>query len=299
MKIFPNILHIAEAFEGILLDAYGVFWNGNEVGLLPHSVEAMKQLVDSGKVVGILSNATALASKEIDKLARHGLILGKHFHFLITSGEVAKRIFLNQTLPFPTPNRKYWLFHDPHPKTQTHRDIFSGTQYLQAENIQDADFIYIPVPHLEGQDQINPELFRSRVEKIKMCGLPMVCINPDKFAHEGNPPRPVVRDGTIATYYEEFGGNAFYIGKPSSLAFSAAMQEFQIRNIDSPEKILMVGDTPETDIQGANHFGMSSALITQTGMMAHRIDQWGLDSALNKLAAKEYPKFFIERLGSP
>ena len=58
LHIYPNILHISEKFKGILLDAYGVFWGGNECGLLPGALNAMEKLVGEGKIVGILSNTT-------------------------------------------------------------------------------------------------------------------------------------------------------------------------------------------------------------------------------------------------
>lgn len=55
----------------------------------------------------------------------------------------------------------------------------------------------------------------------------MICINPDLFAHEGNPPKPVVRQGSIAAIYEELGGPVFYLGKPSDLIFAEAMKNLR------------------------------------------------------------------------
>jgi len=115
-QIFPSVFDIAAPFRGILLDAYGVFWAGNSCGLLPGSKNAMEKLVLAKKTVGILSNSTQLASKETDKLQKHGLIQGKHFHFLITSGEIAKQIFTVEKLPFKTPRKKFWIFSGIHPK---------------------------------------------------------------------------------------------------------------------------------------------------------------------------------------
>ena len=36
-------------FKGILLDAYGVFWGGNDIGPFPEAIETMKTLVTQGK----------------------------------------------------------------------------------------------------------------------------------------------------------------------------------------------------------------------------------------------------------
>jgi len=265
-----------------------VFWGGNAYGLLPGSKEVMEELVASGKIVGVLSNSTQLAAKEIEKLQKHGLIQGKHYHFFITSGEVIRHLFLYDRLPFPTPRNSYWLFSDLHPKYSSHELLFHGTPYRETAAIEEADFIYLSVPHLSGEDQTNPEVFRPQVEKICSRNLPMVCPNPDLFAHEGTPPKAVVRQGSIAKIYEEMGGQVTYIGKPDQRAYRFALDQFRIWKINK-ENVLMVGDTPETDIRGARRFGMPSALITQTGMMAERI--------AHDLPPEDTPDYFIERLG--
>lgn len=273
----------SDKFQGILLDAYGVFWGGNAYGLLPGSKEVMEELVTRGKIVGVLSNSTQLAAAEIEKLEKHGLIQGKHYHFFITSGEVIRHFFLHEKLPFP--RNSYYLLGGIHSKYSSHELLFAHSPYRQTANIEDADFIYLSVPHINGEDQTDPEIFRPQVEKILSANLPMICPNPDLFAHEGNPPRAVVRQGSIAKIYEELGGKVIYIGKPDPRAFQFALDRFQIPK----EKILMVGDTPETDIRGARRFGMPSALITQTGMMTGR--------SVHELPLEDTPDYFIKRLG--
>lgn len=276
------INRISKDFKGILLDAYGVFWGGNDFGLLPGAKEAMAQLMQSGKIVGVLSNTTQLAAKEIDKLQKHGLIQGQHFHFFLTSGELIRAIFLNEMLPFKTDRKKFWLFGGVHPKFSSHEVLFQGTAYSETLDINEADFIYTAIPHLNGENQTDPEIFRKGIEQIRMHNLPMVCPNPDRFAHEGNPPRAVVRQGSIAKIYEELGGEVFYCGKPNSFAYARAMSHFQEFGIYSPKEVLMVGDTPETDIRGARRFGMPSALITKTG--------------IGELPPQDTPDYQIERL---
>jgi HAD superfamily hydrolase (TIGR01459 family) len=289
MNLYESILDISDKYDGILLDAYGVFWGGNAIGLFPGAKDAMQELISKGKVVGVLSNATQLAAAEIEKVAKQGLLKGSHFHFFVTSGEIAKSIFMNEELPFSTPKKKYWLFTAAHPKYSSPKVLFDNSLYEETKNIEEADFIYLSTPHLHGEDQIDPEIFRNRVREIIMFNLPMVCANPDRFAHEGNPPRLVVRQGTIAAFYEQLGGQVFYIGKPSPLSFSSAMKQFRLHGITDPAKVLMVGDTPETDIKGARSFGMSSALITETGIMKDRKN--------HLLLTHETPVYYIKRLG--
>lgn len=294
LTFFPSLFDIATPYKGILLDAHGVFWGGNRCGLLPGSKKAMKDLVSMDKQIGILSNSTELVSKEIEKLKKHGLFLGEHFHFLLTSGQIAKETFKEEKLPLATPNNTFYLFCGIHPEFSSPLTLFEGSPYKETKNYEDADFTYISIPHINGEDQINPNLFLHELQKLKQTNLPMVCANPDRFALEGFPPRPVVRQGSLAAIYEDLGGQVIYIGKPSPIAYSAAMDLFKDL---SAKDILMVGDTPETDIQGANNFGMFSALITKTGIMADRIENLGSDQILYNLATEKKPSFFIERLG--
>ena len=284
--MFMTLSQIATPFRGILLDAYGVFWRGNKVGLFPGSSEMMEKLVQAGKVVGILSNTTQLAQTEIEKLAKHGLVLGRHFHFMLTSGELAKQVFSKEMLPFPTPLKKYWLFGKNHAEYAPPYRLFEESVLTEAEKPEAADFVYVCVPHLEGRDQTDLELFREEVKKLPALQLPMVCANPDRFAQEGSPPQLVVRQGGIAALYEEMGGKVFYIGKPSHLAFQKAMERFALHGIYQPSDVLMVGDTPETDIRGALQYGMQSALITKTGIFSERP---------RELSSQETPHFYIDR----
>lgn len=295
--IFPNLESIAETFDAFILDAYGVFWGGNGVGVLSGCRETLEKLVSAGKIIGILSNSTQLAQKEIEKLKLHKLHVGKHFHFFITSGEVAKNIFASCDLPFPTPKKKFCLFGKPHPKFSSHEAIFVKTHFQETSELEQADFIYISIPHIDGSDQTDPMVFKELVESFKGSKLPMVCANPDRFAHEGSPPKAVVRQGTIASMHEEQGGQVFYIGKPSDRMYSAAMQSFLNHGISNLQRVLMVGDTPETDIRGARNFGIPSALVIKTGIMADRIAHYGFEKIIQELPHLDTPNFFIETMG--
>ncbi|MBS0635034.1 MAG: TIGR01459 family HAD-type hydrolase [Verrucomicrobia bacterium] len=293
-SIHENVSSVSEKYPAVLLDAYGVFWGGNEHGPIAGAKEAMQQLVKSGKIVGILSNATQLAAKEMAKLALNGIHQGSHYHFLITSGEIVKDLVQKQTLEFKPSKKSFCLFGEFHPAFGHHTEIFEGTVYTEVTEHKDAGFIYISVPHKNGISQSDPEIFKDEVARALESNLPMLCANPDRFAHAGKPPRPVVTQGSIAKLYEEMGGKVYYIGKPYTTAYQYAMRAFAQYNILDPQSILMVGDTPETDIRGALNAGMDSALITQTGNMADRIANHGVKNAIDAL--NDIPTYFIKTL---
>jgi HAD superfamily hydrolase (TIGR01459 family) len=292
-EVITSLEDLSSRYDAFLLDAYGVFWGSSEVGVLPGSADAMAYLVTQGKHVGILSNSTQPAAKEEEKLRKHGLCKGIHYHFLLTSGEVAKNLLLKGTLPFPTPQDTYWLFGSVHPRFGSHRQLFEGTKYREVENLEEADFIYISIPHIEGIDQEDPEIFRNKVQIVNK-QIPVLCVNPDRVAMEGLPPRPVVRQGSIAQMFAEEQATVYLIGKPSTIIYDAALQNFP-QHIQK-NKILMIGDTPETDIRGAHGAGLDAALITKTGVMTTLLEKEGTAQAIRNLPSCDKPEFLIERL---
>jgi len=284
---------LSAQYDAFLLDAYGVFWGSSEVGVLPGAAAAMEYLVSQGKSVGILSNTTQLAAKEKDKLKKHGLYEGVHYHFIYTSGEAAREVFLQESLPFPTPNHTYWVFGAPHPRFSSHLPLFEGSLYTETKHLEEADFIFIGIPHIDGVDQEDPEAFRKQVQAIEH-KIPVLCVNPDRFANEGSPPRPVVRQGSIALMFEEQGMPVYRMGKPSKIIYEMALKRFP--QLICREKIVMVGDTPETDIRGAHVSGLDAALIIKTGVMTDRFEKEGIAPVIENLPTSDKPEFLLERL---
>jgi len=215
------------------------------------------------------------------------VLRGTHYHFLLSSGEITRKLLESHRLPFPTPRKRYYLLGSDHPRFSPHSILFEGTEYRKTDTLEDADFIYIAIPHLDGIDQENPEMFSASLREIAMKNLPFLCANPDHYAHEGNPPRPVVRQGAIGHLLQSYGASVHYIGKPHPLVYEIALQQFSV----SPDRILMIGDTPETDIRGARRTNMATALVTNTGIMKERGP-----AALNLLPQTDQPDHFIESL---
>ena len=187
------------------------------------------------------------------------------------------------------------LFCPPHPNfAHPSSFLFDDSPFRETIDPTKADFIYINVPHIDGIDQVERNAFRPMIEKFLPSQKPMVCANPDAYANEDSPFRAIVRQGSIASLYEEMGGHVFYIGKPYSPIYSIAIDRLNLLSPTQKEDILMVGDTPETDVRGARSFGIHSALITHTGIMAERLAQQGID-AFQKIPATDIPHILIER----
>lgn len=296
VSVRKNILEVSGSYQGILSDAYGVYWDGTN--MIQGALEAFENLMTSGKVVGILSNSSQSAAKEIEKYKKCGLNQGHHYHFLLTSGEIARVIFEQKQAGLAREGAKYYVFCDAHPKFGSpHHAIFKTCGLEQTPQLDEADFIYAGIPHLLGEDQSEAELFRNSVEELAKSKKLLVCTNPDLFAQGSRPDHFVVRQGSIAELYKQSGGQVFYIGKPDALVYRYTMGCFNSYGVLSPQQVLMVGDTPQTDIQGANNFNMDSALVTATGVAGSQIAWQGLESFLSSLAQEQHPTYLIERFG--
>lgn len=296
MPPLSELAKIVHHFNAILLDAYGVFWNGNAQGLIPGAKETMAALVKQEKTIGILSNSTQLSHNEKIKFEKHGLIEGLHYHFIVTSGQMVRKLILSENLPFPIRNKKYILSGPVHPYFSPPQHLFAKSSFSETNDYNNADFIYIHTPHIHGKDQTDPSAFKKMCHDMVAAKLPIFCSNPDGYAHEGSPPQLVVRQGTIARMCEEIGGKVYYIGKPYPDVFEMALEELQRLGIYQKDSVLMLGDTSETDIRGANNIGLASALIIETGISAERIAKFG-KPYLNGLSKEDTPNYFINRLG--
>lgn len=288
---------LLEKHDAFILDAFGVFWSGAYV--FDSAKEFMKLVVESGKPLIVLSNATQLAGEEMAKYASFGLIQGIHYHALLTSGEISKQLALVREPPFEASWKAYYAAWSVHPKFGCpHHSIFEKSAYEQVDQLEEADFIYLNTPYFKEVDQTDPEIFEEELNRLAAYRLPVICPNPDEFAQHGEPPRFVVRQGSIALRLERKGVDVRYIGKPGKVAFDKAKEIISEVCAQKPSSILMIGDNPRTDIQGANELGMSSALIVETGVLNHLYSDCSVDDLLQILQPEQIPNYFLKVLTS-
>lgn len=259
-----NILSLKDKFDVFVLDIYGVIWDGKAP--IKGMLEAMAALKQAGKTVILLSNSTHRQGKSDEINAKRGFIKGVHYDKVMTSGDLAYDTFSEDT--------RRLKFYQLAKRT---KELFVDSPYIEVKNPEDADFVYAGVPQIfeDGiwKDFLTLEPFEGELKKIYKLGLPLICANPDMKAHEKQYDEAVVRQGSVARYFEELGGDVEYFGKPYPQIF-----DFALQNIDVPdERILMVGDTLETDILGGNSYGLKTAL-TMTGIAKENMEAEGFSS---------------------
>ncbi|MCR5224841.1 MAG: HAD hydrolase-like protein [Alphaproteobacteria bacterium] len=288
MKDLKSIFEIADKYDAFFVDVYGVLFDG--ISLCGHAIETLQKLKEQGKKIIILSNTTQISEDAKNGSMQRGMMPGDHYDEFITSGE-----FLHQTIK-NTPS-KFCEIMGSDVKTvkcifMGNNNIFADTFLKKTDNYDDADFLYVGIPRIsygavrmddvvdeDGncvniedimssdwhklRDEQGRRGFEEFAHQLELClekGKTLLLANPDIFAHgsiDNSRHRvPIVTQGCIGRYYEKLGGKVVKFGKPFSSIF-----EFAKKSVNT-ERIAMIGDTPWTDILGANAAGIDSIMIT-------------------------------------
>ena len=84
----------------------------------------------------------------------------------------------------------------------------------------------------------------------------LVCANPDLSVLRGG--KYVLCAGAIAKKYQEMGGEVIMLGKPYKKAYSHCLSLYNNYKL---KDFVAIGDSPLTDIKGANQSGIDSIFI--------------------------------------
>lgn len=245
--LISGLREIADRFDHVLLDQYGVLHEGRAV--FPEAHACVLALRAAGKRVLVLSNSGKRAAENRQRIAGHGLA-GAEYDGVVTSGEVAWH-GLRQRVEPPFTDFGECCFAITRGRD---RSITEGLSLRLVGNTEDADFILLGGLDDAASDSKQWETeFRLAAQR----GLPMLCANPDitMFGTHGFLPGP----GALAEFYASLGGRVIYIGKPHRAIFTAALRQLG----DPPaSRVLMVGDSVKHDIVGGNGAGLLTLLIT-------------------------------------
>ena len=120
---------------------------------------------------------------------------------------------------------------------------------------------------LDGAGRDHPDDYRDVLQKGVDRGLPMICANPDIQVRVGDGLYWCA--GALARIYESLGGHVIYPGKPDPAIYRLARERLeQAGGLPDKARILVIGDSPATDIRGAVQEGYDS-LYVGTGLMVH------------------------------
>jgi HAD superfamily hydrolase (TIGR01459 family) len=230
-------------YDGFILDLWGVVHDG--IALLPGALPALTQLKKAKRKVWLLSNAPRRVSVVTARLAKMG-ITPDLYDGLMTSGE-ASHDALRDTLLERWGRRCFHIGASQHDGS-----LYEDLSITLVKTPEEADFV---LNSGVGDFSDSSEIYWPVLQKSADLGLPMLCANPDKIVHIEN--RIVICAGTFADTYEKMGGAVTSIGKPYRGVYSHCLKA-----MGDDTRVLAVGDSMLTDIQGATGAGLDSLLIT-------------------------------------
>jgi len=255
---FPDGLSlIADQYDIILCDVWGVLHNGRAA--FETASEALLRFREQGGAVCLITNAPVPKAQVLRYFDPLG-IPPEAYDDCISSGDVTRLILSQRT------EQVFWRLgadegweHD--------RFLYEGLN-LQFGGLRDSDTLLCI--GLEDQMNDEPEDYRGRLSEAVERGLPMICANPDVKVRIGD--RLAWCAGALAQIYEDLGGAVIYPGKPYAPIYDLALSRMADIGVEtSQHRILCIGDSPSTDMQGAQAQGFKG-LYVGTGLQAHGPD---------------------------
>ena len=274
MEILDGIAPMADRYDGFVLDLWGVVHDGQRI--YPGVPEALAGLKARGKRVVFLTNAPRrswaiqrlLDSMDLDRALYDGVM---------SSGEIAWRLMKSREHPFFAGVRGRKAFHiGPERDLSVAEDGAAELQY----GAEGADFVLNTGPDpVRGSNDAEP--YRPALEAAFAQGLPMLCVNPDRHVMVGG--ERLICAGSLADIYLALGGAVREIGKPDPAVYDPVME---LLALTDRRRVLAVGDTPHTDLAGAQAAGLD-ALWALTGLAAHAHGDAPTSELLRKVALAE------------
>ena len=246
IRLIRGVGVLAPRYDGFILDLWGVVHDG--VAPLPGALECLRDLIEAGKRIVLLSNAPRRAEDVVQRIDRIGVPVGL-YHNVMSSGEEAWQHLARRDDSFYAALGWRCL----HIGSERDIGIREGLGLELVETAEEAEFILNTGP-ADWDDRV--EDYAPLLGRALDRGLPMVCANPDLVVMHGD--RPAVCAGALAQWYEERGGSVRWHGKPFRSVYETF---FGLLGIDNLSRILAIGDSLRTDIAGAAGAGIDSVLI--------------------------------------
>ena len=267
MRIF-GLEELTPHYEGYLIDLWGVVHDG--VHPYPGAIDCLRGLQAAGKTVILLSNGPRRAEVAVGRLAQLGVTPDLYTQ-VCTSGEKTHQLLSRRAIE--NPGEAFF-----HIGTERDVSLYAGLNLRKVAQVGEADFIlcsdtFTWDQQLEDLD----ELLREALSRH----LPLICANPDRVVFTQGGLKLCA--GAFAYRYEQMGGTLTLIGKPYPQVYEEALS--YMPSIPR-ERILALGDSLRTDIQGGLNQGIDGVLVTGGIHMPELGHAWGQlpeEAALHRL----------------
>ena len=285
-----SLQQVLDEFDVAVLDQWGVLHNGSSP--YRHAAAAMAMLAKNGKELLVLSNSGKRAAPNLARIARLGLP-PELITRVITSGEALRDDLESRHLNFG--DRESQKIYPICGKENDAGEWAAGCNRIELTDTLDSSVDAIMLMGIA--DGTTPDAYDDVFEIAIELQTPLVCSNPDKTSPRAS--GLVTSPGALADRFQKKGGKVHWYGKPNTNVFRAAQRTF-------PElpasRFLMVGDSLEHDIAGAQAAGIASAFVRE-GIHANEFvgatSESQLSEVCDRLAAKggiRPPDFSLKHL---
>jgi HAD superfamily hydrolase (TIGR01459 family) len=245
MQPISGLSRVAERYDVVLCDVWGVIHNGREA--FPAACDALALFqVERGPVV-LISNAPRPSVAIHDQLRGFGVPDAAWSGF-VTSGD-ATRALLAERAPGPV-----WAV-----GPERDAPLYEGLD-LDFSGLETAAFICCTGPFDDATE--TAEDYRERLQIAAGRKLPFICANPDLVVQRGD--ELITCAGALAKLYEQLGGEVVMAGKPFAPIYERSLFEAE-KLIGQPldrTRVLCIGDGIGTDVKGANSQGLDLLYIS-------------------------------------
>lgn len=265
---FKPLSAATDEYDLFLLDLWGVIVKGGKV--YSGVIDIINQVIEK-KDVMFLTNAPRPAVKIVDNLQNWGMF-NVTKDMVITSGDIARQVILEKKA---TLNGKIPVIF--HLGADRNDDLLSNFTHELTDDLSQADILLLSIYRDEHEDiREFDELLEQAAKKPDLLNI---CSNPDTTI----PKHGILRycAGYFAGIIEKFGGTVIYTGKPKNAIYNAV---FKRKQGIKKNRILMIGDTFETDIIGANNAGINSALVLSGNSLPFHNMHKSMDDKLSALS---------------
>lgn len=243
-QILSGLADLPPRCTAIIADLWGTLHNGERAfdGVLT----ALEKLRARGVPVCLLSNSPRPVAALAAQLAAMGIRQDRYAH-LVSSGEATIRALRRRDRAWLRAlGRRYCVIGPPETAA-----LLQGLAYIRVPDAAGADFVLVT----GAEPGTGIAAYEAVLRACLARGLPMICANPDRHVVVGT--RRLMCAGAIAARYAAEGGVVHAFGKPAQPIFRQCLRLLR----RDPRAVLMVGDSLETDIAGAQEAGIAAAFI--------------------------------------
>ncbi len=242
-----HINDLLDDYDVFLFDLWGVVIEDGAT--YPGVVEQINKIIEQKKVY-FISNAPRPNYRVMDTLISFG-VKNLHQDMIITSGDIARLHIEEAKIRLGRgEDNKISIYHLGADRNE---DALHDVDHRATENLEDCDIFLLS---LYRDDHEDIHQFNELLKAVSKSDVMTICSNPDTTIPKSGAIRYCA--GYFANIVEQYGGNVIYTGKPGPEIYKKV---FALEPDTPKHRILMIGDTFETDILGGQISGINSALV--------------------------------------